>query len=410
MILLRNTRNKMRQYKSTIILCILLVLSTNTFSQYFPLQELLNMKLNKDLHSLDLYEVETSYNEKLNFFENLKNSHPEDYKGLNCLLGLNNSYRTDKKFIPEFFKITDINNDNIDEYILQESYEGIFNCGYTYNDDKLVEFIGDIPFKEFLIKNPEEIWLQTKYSYLQWDRSIELLRMYTEFFCLNLNKFETEFKFIYYESMQVPRNNTNQSNLSLEYPSSTIKPKPIIISKPTNFYSTCETIRYQVNMGIINKKSYGWVLADSLDAYFVIMDIPTKYIDDSLGCEKITAKDRGYLACWLPKDKVEFLDQNTKNGLYRDPKTNEYLRFCSTKEGDIINYFSSQSFEQNLILESNLGNTFIVKFYYSNDKYKLNFTENNRSIICINPDGSKQRFLKIKNANNLSKFTEYLKN
>ena len=155
------------------------------------------------------------------------------------------------------------------------------------------------------------------------------------------------------------------------------------------------TERY-FSCGIAATGSVGWILKDTLNSYFVLLDSNTRYIGDKLENTTITYKDKGYMLCWIPKDNVELLLNNGIAGTYEDFSTGEYLRFFETKNGINISYFTNKKFENTLRLVSfnKNENKVIVKFNGSEQTYQLEFKNNFKSLECKNPDLTKQYFNK----------------
>jgi hypothetical protein len=379
----------MKSFKYAILL---IFLSLSVHGQDFSQPNFLKMYLNRDNYELENFQCDTLLQSKIDFLNRLKKFDSKSYSDLEDFMQLN-----EHKF-PQLFFITDIDSDGIKEYFIRENYEGTLNLCYTFKNGKPVRFLKDIPFQIFLIENLNKNWLVARDSYLGWSRSYELLGMIANIYCFNFINLENNYKFRLYESYQVPFSTSNLPHLDLELPKKYHSPLSIVLNSSSRFYSNYSLPKNYQNTGIINKGSYGWVITDTLNSYFAIFDTTTCYQNDSLGLEKITYKDRGYLFCWIPKKVADFSILSPISGIYKDISTNEYLRIVETTNNIIVNYFSAKSFEKTLKVDTfeRNENKLIVKFQSSNDRYILIIGNNNNEIKCVNPNKSEQLFKRIK--------------
>jgi hypothetical protein len=340
---------------------------------------------------MESYQTDTTLKSKKEFLNRLKVIDSSSYNNIHGLMELN------EHDFPESFFITDIDKNGIQEYFLSEGYEGVLNLGFTFRNNKLVKFLDDIPYTSFLIESPQKIWLASKDSYLGWERNMSLLDLVSNVHCFNVSTFQSRFKFRLYEAFQMATSEIDLQNYELIKPASMYKPARFIINSSTQFFSSYLLPNQPKDMGTINKGSYGWILADTLNSYFAVFDSTTSYVNDSLGREKITYKDRGYMMCWIPKKVAEFSNESGISGLYEDPASKEYLRVVQTKDNLYINYFSAKSFERGLLIDSSdlTANKYTVRFKKGGEKYLLESKENYKVLECTNPNQKKQKFVRI---------------
>ena len=335
------------------------------------------------------YQTDTTRKSKREFLNYLSRFDKKSCDELMDLMQLN------EHSFPDSFLITDIDKNGVNEYFINENYERTLNLCYTTRNNKMVKFLTDIPFQNFLVENPQKIWLVAQDTYLGWERSLELLEMTSDIYSFNFTSMEHQYLFKIYDAIQVPVDGSDFPYLTLNIPANRIQPKSFILSASTWFYTDYNmSKKHYQNTGMVNKGSFGWILADTLNSCFAVFDSTTSYANDSLGIEKITVKDRGYLMCWIPKKVIDFTIENPISGVYLDQKTNEFIRVIKTGNEIHFNYFSGKTFEKSLIIDSTFPeeNKYVVRFKKSGSSYILIFKDN--IIECTNPDQTKQVFKK----------------
>jgi hypothetical protein len=312
----------MKRFK--LLIFIITFSNFSLLAQDFPLTDFLNIYFNKAKYSVEQFQTDTTIKSKMEFLTRLKKFDPKSYADLNDIMQLN------EHSFPQTFYITDLDNDGTSEYIITENYEGIHHLCLTFRDKKATKFLEGISFSDFLVKSPQKIWLVEQDTYIGWERSYDLLGMISKIYSFNISNLNPKYLFKLY-------------NIDFKQPAHHYDPKEIVLNSPTRFYSDYLMSNQNKNLGIINKSSHGWILADTLNSYFAVFDSTTSYLNDSLGLEKITPKDRGYLMCWIPKNTVDLTVDSKISGLYWDKKTNEYLKILETGRGIIINYFTNKN-------------------------------------------------------------------
>lgn len=362
-------------------------------AQEFPLKDFVSVYFNAHhpAYTIENYQTDTSLKSKKTFFNRLKIIDPNSYNSIHDLIELN------EHDFPSSFFITDIDKDGVQEYFMSEGYEGILNLGFTFRNNKMVKFLADIPYSSFLIESPKKIWLVSKDSYLGWERNMALLDLSSNIHCFNLTTFETKFKFKLYKAYQISTSEIDLKDIELKEPKTLSNPRSFILNSSTPFYVDYSLPKQSLKMGTINKGSCGWILADTLNAYFAVFDSTTSYLNDTLGMEKITYKDRGYMMCWIPKKIADFSTESDISGLYEDMTSKEYLRIVQTSDNLYVNYFSGKSFEKSLFVDSSnpTDKVYTVRFKKAGEKYFLEPKENYKLIECTNPNQTKQKFVRI---------------
>jgi len=357
-------------------------------AQEFPLKNFMTVYHDKnEKYSLTNYQSDTTISSKTAFLKKLETIDKESFDNLNAMMGLN------WENFPQEFLITDIDRNGKNEYFISENYEGVLHCNYIEENGRYTKFLVDIPYYNFLIENPEKIWLIAQDSYLGWER-FELERMQSKVYLYNFITQNNKPLFKLYNAWQIPIGNDTIPYIGCVIPNNLQTPKYFSLTKNTRIYADFNMHNNYQNIGDASAKSTGWILSDSLNSYFVILDTNTRYINDSLGQSLITYKDKGYMMCWINKDNVEYPLENGINGTYKDNTTGEYLRFFETTNGLNIRYFTQKTFENNLRLVSfdkNEGKL-IIKFNASEQTYKLEFKNNFKDLECVNPDSTKQFF------------------
>lgn len=375
------------------ILIIAFITTVKLNAQEFPLKDFMKVYFNKEKYGIEQYQTDTTLKSKKEFLNRLKVIDPDSYNNLRGYMEMNGDQ------FPQSFFITDIDKDGIQEYIITENYEGELKFCFTYKRNKLVRFLSDAHFSDFLIEKPQQMWSITNESYIGWERNLGLLDLSSNVHCFNLTTFEAKYKFKLYKAYQIATSEKDLKDVELSEPkilSSLSSPKSFILNSSTPFYVDFSLPKQSLNMGTINKGSYGWILSDTLNAYFAVFDSTTSYVNDTLGMEKINYKDRGYMMCWIPKKVADFSIESGVSGLYEDRASKEYLRVVQTKDNLYVNYFSGKSFEKSLLIDSSnpTDKVYTVRFKKLGEKYLLEPKENYTIIECTNPNQTKQRFVR----------------
>ena len=363
-------------------------------AQDCPLERFLQVYQNKNEYKLDRFVVDTTQKSKKEFLDNLRKIDSLTYHSLLDLASLNhageNYNRLDERDTVEFsFLITDINNDGLKEYFISVSYEGFSHGNYIIKNGSYKRILDSVDYDDLIVVSPKEIWMMSTLDYMGFSRFSELMSREINMYNFEKDKIEKKIK-IYL----IP-DDTTQSSFGGNMLNFTLKKsRNAIFSKNSKFYSDANLSIE--NPGIFLKGSTGWVLGDSLNAYFAILDTTTHYLNDSLWHSYLKHNDKAYMLCWVPKANVSFEKIGGYSGTYKDITSGEYLQFFEANEQLYVKYFTKKSFEKLLRIDSrnDAEKKINVKFVGSEKIYKLEFIETGTKIICINPDSKTQTFIK----------------
>lgn len=381
--------HKFLPINSHVVIILLFVITTNgIYAQKFPLTDFAKVYFNKEKYGIEQYQTDSTWKSKKEFLNRLGLIDSKSYSDLKDLMEMNGDN------FPSSFYITDIDKNGVQEYIISEYYEGISNYCFTFKNNKLVKFLSDIPFEDMWIENPQKIWVMTANSYL--DAESGVVSIPSCIYQFNLTTLQNKYLFKVYKAKQSLYNDTTNQDIYLAQPKIFDRPKKIILRLPTVLYADYSISDKYQNNGSINKGSYGWVIADTLNSYFTVFD-STSNVSGSLGFGDTNSPEKGYIMCWIPKKVAEFSLENEICGLYEDLSSKEYLRVVQTKDNLYINYFSGKSFEKSLLIDSSdpAANKYTVRFKKGGEKYLLELKDNYTMIECTNPNQTKQKFNRV---------------
>jgi hypothetical protein len=262
-------------------------------------------------------------------------------------------------------------------------------------NNSFLKFLDGIDYTDFIIENPEKIWLVTYGSPYGTDKpELEIERRTV--YLYNFLTQKLVFKYKYFYAWQNSIDNDMLPSIECTIPNKICSPKYFELKNNTKIYADCASHDNYPCTGIALKGSAGWILSDSLNSYFVVLDTNTKYLNDSMGQSSMAYEGKRYLMCWISKSNVEFPLDDGIVGVYKDIKTGEYLRFFETKNSINVAYSTRNSSEQNLkvIYFDKIQRKLVVQFTSSKQKYELEFKDGFNCVECTNPNSTKQLFYK----------------
>jgi hypothetical protein len=375
-------------FQKHLILQLFILISCSSLAQNFPMMDFITIYRDKsEKHSLLNYQTDTTMASKKSFLKKLKSIDKESFTGLKEMMDLNSHQ------FPDQILITDIDKNGKNEYFITENYEGALHCNYIEANNSFVKILNGVDYSEFIIENPEKIWLIEHGSPYGTEKpELEVMQRTVFLYDFVAQKVKLKYKFFY--AWQYPNDDDMLPSIDCSIPGKIYSPKYFELTGNAKIFADCANHDNYPFTGKASIGSAGWILSDSLDSYFVVLDTNTKYLNDSLGQTSLTYQDKRYLMCWIRKGNVVFPLDNGILGTYKDTKTGEYLRFFETENGINVAYSTRKSFEQNLKVVSfdKIGRKLEVKFNTSKQTYPLEFKDGFKNVECINPDSTKQVF------------------